>query len=114
MDADPQSQWDDLKAMKFRKFRFKHDVEADGDDALECLGCIGQEMQAVSPGLVVTSTTKRVVEEAILDDGSIVRNFTETDDGEPVLSLKYSILYMKGMVALQEAIRRIEVLEANA
>lgn len=113
VDADPQSQWDDLKAMKFRKYRMKSDVEDRGDDALTCLGCVGQEMQAVSPGLVKTSTERRVVTEHVSDDGKDkwveVERFS---DGPPILSVAYSVLYMKGMVALQEAMRRIEVLEA--
>ena len=115
IDADPQSQWDDLKAMRFRKFRWIADVEHRGDDALTCLGCVGQEMQAVSPGLVRTSTRRKEVTESIVEvDGQMhtVSNTEYFNDGPPVLSVKYSILYMKGMVALQEAMRRIEVLEA--
>ncbi len=115
VDADPQSQWDDLKAMRFRKFRLKADVDDRGDDARTCLGCVGQEMQDVSPGLVRTSTKRKVVTESISDDG--LDRSVEVEyfnDGPPILSLSYSVLYMKGMVALQEAMRRIEVLEAAA
>lgn len=115
VDADPQSQWDDIKAMRFRKFRFKDTVEAHGEDALTCLGCVAQELQAVSPGLVTTKTRRTVVTET-LDEvtGEKRIDNQQFDDGDPVLSTKYSVLYMKGMVALQEAMRRIEVLEAAA
>ncbi len=113
VDADPQSQWDDLKAMRFRKWRFKTDVAAKGDDARTCLGAVGQEMQAVSPGLVRTSTKRRVVTESILEEGETSYKVEHFDDGPPLLSISYSVLYMKGMVALQEAMRRIEALEAR-
>lgn len=86
--VDSGSQWDDLKAMRFRKFRFKDQVEQNGDDAIVQLGVVAQEMQSVSPGLVFMN-------------------------GDGVLGVKASILYMKGMVALQEALGRIEVLEAK-
>ncbi len=111
---DANSQWDDFKAMRFRKWKFNSDVDQYGDDARECLGCVGQEMQDVSPGLVKTTTTNRVIEEAIAEDGSVVRNVMYSNDGPPILSIAYSVLYMKGMVALQEAMQRIEVLEAAA
>jgi hypothetical protein len=109
---DANSQWDDFKAMRFRKWKFNAEVEQRGDDAKECLGVVGQEMQGVSPGLVKTTTVREVIEETILDDGSIVSKITTKDDGPPILSVAYSVLYMKGMVALQEAMQRIEVLEA--
>ena len=40
-------------------------------------------------------------------------NVTETDTGEVTKGVKLSILYMKGMKALQEAMARIETLEAK-
>ncbi len=109
---DANSQWDDFKAMRFRKWKFNTEVDQYGDDAKECLGVVGQEMQDVSPGLVRTRTTREIIEENITDEGHIVTKVTMKNDGPPILSIAYSILYMKGMVALQEAMRRIEVLEA--
>ena len=110
---DAPSQWDDLKAMKFRKWKFNSDVDADGDDAKECIGAVGQEMLEVSPGLVKTNTVRKVVTESISEDGKdTVMEAEYFNDGPPILSISYSVLYMKGMVALQEAMRRIEVLEA--
>lgn len=85
---DANSQWDDLLAMRFRKWKFITDVEAYGDDAMERLGAVAQEMNLVSPGLV-----------------------SMNEDGK--LGIAYSILYMKGMVVLQEAQQRIEVLETE-
>ncbi len=115
VDADPQSQWNDIKALRFRKFKMKSEVEAKGDDAKLMLGVVAQEVQLVSPGLVKTSTKRVVVTETVdPDTGLTTVDQQQFNDGPPVLSTKSSILYMKGMVALQEAMRRIEVLEAAA
>ena len=85
--ADAPSQWGDIKAIQFRKYRMKADVEAN-PDAPELLGVVAQELEQTSPGLV--------------DEGS---------DG--IKSVKSSILLMKAAVALQEAMTRIEQLEAK-
>ncbi len=112
--VDANSQWDDFKAMRFRKWRFKADVEAKGEDAHTCLGCVAQELQATSPGLVIERTSRTVVTEEFDEDtGLRKKEIEQFDDGDPVLSTKYSVLYMKGMVALQEAMTRIEALEAQ-
>jgi hypothetical protein len=50
--TDAASQWDDLKAVRFRKYRLKADVAEKGDDAKYMLGVIAQELREVSPGLV--------------------------------------------------------------
>jgi len=83
--ADAPSQWNDIKAVRFRKYRMKDDVARD-ENAPYLLGVVAQELEQVSPGLV--------------------------DDGE-VKTVKSSILLMKAAVALQEAMTRIEQLEAK-
>ena len=91
--VDAASQWDDIKALKVRKYRFKSDPEA----PLQ-IGVVAQELEEISPGLV----------EATEDD------FNNFDDVEgPVKTVKYSILYMKAIKALQEAMARIETLETK-
>jgi hypothetical protein len=50
--VDAGSQWDDLKNIRFRKYRFISDVEAKGDDAPYLLGVVAQELEQTSPGLV--------------------------------------------------------------
>jgi len=85
---DANSQWDDIKAIPFRKFKWITDVEANGDNARVQLGAIAQELLPICPGLVDHNP--------------------EIDE----YSVKYSVLYLKGMVALQEALLRIEALEA--
>lgn len=96
---DAPSQWDDLKNIRFTKFRFKNDPTGDLQ-----LGLIAQELEEVCPGLV---TRRPASEEEIAD----ITN--DLEDGDEVLSFKASILYMKAVVALQEAMERIEALEAE-
>jgi len=95
--VDASSQWNDIKALRFRKYRFKDDPTG----PLQ-LGLISQEAELVSPGLVFETPDTTMDEEG---------NRVET--GEVTKSVKYSILYMKAMVALQEAMNRIEQLEAD-
>jgi len=84
VDASPQ--WDDIKALRVRKFRFKEAVIAD-PLADQKIGLIAQEVEPISPGLVYE------------------------DDG--IKGMKYSVLYMKAVKALQEAMERIEILESR-
>ena len=94
---DASSQWEDIKQMRIRKFRFKKQVEQD-ENAPYLLGVIAQELELVSPNLV---------DEALDFDGT----------GEEVISttksVKYSIIYMKAVKALQEAMAKIETLETT-
>ena len=90
--VDASSQWDDIKAIKVRKFRFK-----DNPTGVLQIGVIAQELETVSPKLVTEVATSS-------DD------LTST---ETVKAVKYSVLYMKAIKALQEAQTRIETLEAK-
>jgi hypothetical protein len=91
--VDAASQWDDIKALRVRKYRFKRNPDA----ALQ-IGLVAQEAEAVSPGLVEETADR--------DE--------EGDDlGTTTKSVKYSVLYMKAVKALQEAMTRIEQLEAK-
>jgi hypothetical protein len=98
--TDASSQWDDIKAVRIRKYRMKSDFElaetineANPDANWEppyYLGAIAQELEEISPGLI------------------------EHEGGEENMKvIKYSILYMKAIKALQEAMERIETLEAK-
>lgn len=97
--VDIGSQWDDIKGIRLTKFRFKNDP----DGQLQ-LGPIAQELEEVSPGLI---TRRPASEEEVADPSN------ELVDGDEVLSFKASILYMKAVGALQEAMERIETLEAK-
>ena len=98
--ADAASQWDDIKALQVRKFKFNSDVEAHGDsDALWRLGVVAQEVEAAGMNGLVTSSPDYDEDDNELD--------TVTK------AVKYSILYMKAVKALQEAMNRIETLETK-
>jgi hypothetical protein len=90
--VDAGSQWDDLKALQVRKYNFK-----EGQTHTQ-IGLIAQEVELVSPGLVSESPD---------------RDAEGNDLGTVTKSVNYSVLYMKAVKALQEAMERIETLEAD-
>jgi hypothetical protein len=90
--VDANSQWDDLKAVRVRNFNFK-----EGQTHRQ-IGVIAQELEQVSPGLVYETQDRDT-------DGN--------GTGDVTKGVHYSILYMKAVKALQEAMERIEVLEAK-
>ena len=96
--VDANSQWNDIKALRFRNFKWKADSGyADGKTYL---GLIAQEVEPISPNLVeINAQTKEDLE-------------NEVPDPE-YKNVKYSIVWMKAMKALQEAQVRIETLEAK-
>jgi hypothetical protein len=91
VDASPQ--WDDLKALQVRNYNFKAET---GYNTHTQIGLIAQEVELVSPGLVGESPDRD-------EDGN--------DLGTVTKSVNYSVLYMKAVKALQEAIAKIETLE---
>ncbi len=94
--VDANSQWDDIKGLQFKNFKWKD--EARGTDTY--LGLIADEVESVSPGLV---GIEAVSAETMPDDGI---------DPE-YKNVKYSIVWMKAVKALQEAMAKIETLEAK-
>ena len=92
--VDAPSQWDDIKAVQLRKYRLIDDVAENGDDAVVQLGVIAQELEAAGMGGLVVDS--------------------DPDDlDKPYKSVKYSVLLLKALGALQEAMARIEALEAE-
>jgi hypothetical protein len=89
--VDAGSQWEDIKSVRVRKFRLKDDVLAN-PESKPLIGVIAQELELTSAGLV---------------EDCIER------EGQTTKAVKYSILYMKSVKALQEAMQRIEQLEAR-
>ena len=79
--TNSNSQWDDIKAVKVRNYNFKDDP-----DKVNMIGVVAQEIETVSPKLV-------------------------WEDKEGLKGVAYSVLYMKAIKALQEAMTRIEILE---
>jgi hypothetical protein len=81
--VDANSQWDDIKALQIRNYNLINYPNKTH------LGVVAQEVEAVGMNGLIK----------------------ENEDG--LKSVKYSILYMKAVKALQEAIGRIETLEAE-
>jgi hypothetical protein len=93
--VDANSQWDDIKNLQIRNYNFKAET---GNETYTQIGLIAQEAELVCPGLV---------KETFDTDGSGDELDTTTKH------IKYSVLYMKAVKALQEAMERIETLEAS-
>ena len=85
------SQWNYIKNLRVVNFKYKEDVQNEGDNALRQIGFIAQEVEQVSPGLVYEASKKG------------------TD--ETWKSVKTSIIEIKAIKALQEAMLKIEALE---
>ena len=92
---DASSQWDDIKALSVRKYSLKQD----NLDAPNMLGVIAQEVEAAGVGGLVYESPDKDSE--------------NNDLGTVTKQVKYSVLYMKAVKALQEAMERIETLEAK-
>lgn len=88
---DARSQWDDILRIQLRNYN----LIAGG---ARQLGVIAQEVEHVSPGLVTDNPD-------VDEDGNDLGTITKT--------VNYSLLYLKAVGALQEAMRRIEALEAR-
>ena len=93
--VDATSQWSDIKALQVRKYNFKEET---GQETHTQIGLVAQEAELVCPGLVSESPDRD-------EDGN--------DLGTVTKSVNYSVLYMKAVKALQEAMERIETLEAS-
>jgi hypothetical protein len=83
--VDANSQWNDIKNIKIRNYNFKSST---GQSTHTQIGVIAQELETVSPKLVKVS-----------------------EDGMKTVS--YSVLYVKAIKALQEAMTKIETLETK-
>jgi hypothetical protein len=138
---DANSQWDDIKALRVRNFKKKDDVRQYAENAWEQIGVVAQELESVgmdklvkdcdpsvsdilsdsSFGTLVDDTNNPLT---FYEDGDIIPEGKKIGDGKTfpkkigtvntkVKSVKYSVLYMKAIKALQESMERIEQLEAK-
>ena len=89
---DAASQWDDIKALQVRKYNRLGETQKE-------LGVIAQELEASGMG-------------GLVEEGEYY-DVANNPDEETRKSVKYSILYMKAVKALQEAMTRIETLETQ-
>ena len=86
------SQWSDIKTLQVRKYNLK-----EGQTHTQ-IGLVAQEVELVSPGLVYETPDRD-------EEGN--------DLGTVTKGVNYSVLYMKAVKALQEAMERIESLETR-
>jgi hypothetical protein len=93
--VDSGSQWDDIKALRVRKYSL---IEEASDKPTK-LGVIAQEVEASGMGGLVFESPDRDAD--------------NNDLGTVTKQVNYSVLYMKAVKALQEAMERIETLEAK-
>ena len=133
--SDASSQWDDIKGLKVRNFSWK----VDNLDKANMIGLIAQEAEKISPNLIevkkdtnailtIKDENKNLKDEDGNDikdaDGNTIDNpnygkdipnpeFGKIIEGQTTKTVKYSVLYMKAIKALQEAMTRIETLEAE-
>ena len=84
---DASSQWDDIKAIQVRKYELIEHPEH------KHIGVVAQELEQTCPKLVIERQDEAT--------------------GESYKSVAYSVLYVKAVKALQEAMDRIETLEAE-
>jgi len=126
--TDANSQWEDIKALKVKNYKLKAD-----DTAPTQLGVIAQDLETAGMnGLIreqkpdegnarvhsdfgtIEAGTEDNGAEAIKDeDGNITGYEDVFTEGQKVKAVKYSVLYMKAIKALQESMERIEQLEAK-
>jgi len=107
--VDANSQWDDIKALKIRNYKKNEDIAEYGDKAWVQLGVIAQELEAAGMDKCVK---KEILYTA--DDQDVAINKTAKEgDIKEYKTVKYSILYMKAIKALQEAMTKIEALETS-
>ena len=92
--VDANSQWNDIKGVRVRNYNLKSST---GYGTHTQIGVIAQELEAVSPGLVKDSNDEDA-------DGNVIGT---------TKVVKSSVLYMKAVKALQEAMERIETLETK-
>ena len=124
--VDANSQWDDIKALKFKNFKKKQAVRDDGENALKELGVIAQDVEAAGMNGLIELTDPDISH--IKSDSAFGTLWTDDDDEvkdgdktageikeikEKVKTVKYSMIWMKAVKALQEAQARIETLETK-
>ena len=107
--TDAQTQWNDIKSLRFVNYRLISDVNHEvgigtttGYVAPTMLGLLAQEVEEISPGLVDENY-----------DSNIKVGVGTTFVHTPTKAVKTSVLTMKAVKALQEAMFKIEQLQAE-
>jgi hypothetical protein len=102
--APAPSYWDKFKAYEFVRFAFKT------NPSQKMLGVIAQQIEQVSPGLVYETPDYEKVIEADAEGKPIE---VDKPTGTTTKAVKQSIMAVVSQVVLQEAMLRIEAMEAR-
>jgi hypothetical protein len=102
--APAPSYWDKFKAYEFVRFAFKT------NPSQKMLGVIAQQIEQVSPGLVYETPDYEKVIEADAE-GNLIE--VDKPTGTTTKAVKQSIMSVVSHVVLQEAMLRIEAMEAR-
>jgi len=131
--TDANSQWDDIKALKVRNFKLKTNTSKTQ------IGVIAQELETAGMNGLVEDSPPEKEDVALHSDFGTVVSGTADNGAKPIYEkdekgnntnkiigyedvftagqnkkeVKYSVLYMKAIKALQEAMAKIEALEAR-
>ena len=94
-----------------------------GAEAKSQIGVVAQDLEATSPNLILEIAPKEqdVLSSAefgtVYEEGDVLPENKQIGDikveSDKVKTIKYSVLYMKAIKALQEAQTRIETLESK-
>ena len=103
-EVEANSQWNDIKALQIKNYNLKSQPNQTH------LGVIAQDLEASGMNGVVEQNQDEVYSEHdVLPEGKNIGDVKE----KGYKTVKYSILYMKAVKALQEAMERIETLETQ-
>jgi len=105
--TDASSQWNDIKALKVRNFKLKSDTSK------TLLGLVAQELETSSMNGLIDEAPPEKEHVAYHSDFGTIDGEGNFTAGQKVKSVKYSVLYMKAIKCLQEAITKIETLETK-
>jgi len=120
--TDANSQWEDIKNLKIKNYKRKDQV-AEGLD-ISMIGVVAQDLEKSGMSGLVSESIPSTGEIRANPDFGTLENKVDADGNiegvkaipkkdVTVKSVKYSVLYMKSIKALQEAITKIETLEAR-
>jgi len=104
--VDSGSQWNDIKAMRVRKYSYI----ADKTSGPTQIGVIAQELESAGMDKLVKTHLEFNPGD---DGGDDVPVLDSSGNQKSFKSVKYSVIHMKALKALQEAMERIEALEAK-
>jgi hypothetical protein len=100
--TDANSQWNDIKALKVKNYKMLQDPDQNTH-----IGVISQDLETAGMNGLINEAEADEYQIAYVDDESVLKA------GDKVKEVKYSVLYMKAIKALQEAQTRIETLETK-